>query len=129
MPMVERVAILGMTFKADNDDTRNSLSFKLKKQLDNGSYEVVCVDPFVEKYADFEALRGADCLVLMTPHTAFADLARLADLVQNPECCVIDIWGFWGEMRYRSANGVFRLGDADEHLAVLGGKSVPVPRA
>jgi UDP-N-acetyl-D-mannosaminuronic acid dehydrogenase len=112
MPNIQKIGILGMTFKADNDDVRNSLSFKLRKQLDNGIHELVCVDPFVEQYSDFEQLQGADCLVLMTPHTEFSDLKRIARLVNNPDCQVIDIWGFWQGMRYQSDNGVFRMGDA-----------------
>ncbi|MGH2533344.1 MAG: nucleotide sugar dehydrogenase [Thermomicrobiales bacterium] len=112
MPHVQHIGILGMSFKADNDDLRNSLSFKLRKQLDNGVYEVSCVDPFHEEYQDVSNLQGADCIVLMTPHSAFADLGRIAEWVGNPECRVIDIWGFWTDMRYESNNGVFRLGDA-----------------
>lgn len=112
MPHVQRVGILGMSFKADNDDLRNSLSFKLRKQLDNGAYEVACVDPFHAEYQDVSTLRGADCIVLMTPHSSFADLGRVAAWVGNPECQVVDIWGFWSDMRYESRNGIFRLGDA-----------------
>lgn len=118
---VRKVAILGMTFKADNDDIRNSLSFKLRKQLDNGFYDVVCVDPFVEEFADFGVLKGADCVVLMTPHTAFRDLSAIAAAVGNPNCRVIDIWGFWNEMRHTSENGVFALADAPSARGLLGG--------
>jgi UDP-N-acetyl-D-mannosaminuronic acid dehydrogenase len=112
MPNVRKVVILGMTFKADNDDPRNSLSYKLKKQLDDGVYEVECVDPFLAQYRDFSVLRGADCVVLMTPHSDFADLGFIASTIGNPDCQMIDIWGLWPEMRYDSANGIFRLGDA-----------------
>src|SRR5262249_23268728 len=41
------VGILGMTFKADNDDTRESLAFKLKKLLELECKEVICTDPYV----------------------------------------------------------------------------------
>lgn len=111
MPRIRKVAILGMTFKADNDDTRNSLSFKLRKQLDYGTIKVVCVDPFLEAYRDEAVLQGADCVVLMTPHSHFADLNRLGSLIDNPDCQIVDIWGFWQHMRYVSDNGIFRLGD------------------
>lgn len=111
LPDVRKVGILGMAFKADSDDIRDSLSFKLRKQLDNGLYEVVCVDPLVDGYQDLLVLRDADCVVLMTPHRDFADLGRLALLIHNPDCRVVDIWGFWRDMRYSSDNGIFRLGD------------------
>lgn len=116
MPNVRKVGILGMTFKRDSDDIRNSLAFKLRKQLDNGVYAVVCVDPFLEPYRDTSVLKRADCIVLMTPHSAFEELERLATDIDNPDCQVIDIWGFWKAMRHSSHNGVFRLGDAIEAL-------------
>jgi UDP-N-acetyl-D-mannosaminuronic acid dehydrogenase len=105
---IESVAILGMAFKANSDDTRNSVSFKLKKQLEFRGYDVRCVDPHVPGYDDWSALEGADAVVLMTPHKEFADLAGVMQLVGNPATLVVDIWGFWDEMRYSSNNGYFR---------------------
>ncbi len=104
---IETVAILGMTFKADNDDTRNSASFKLKKQLELHGYDVRCLDPHVHDYNDWSAIRDVDALVLMTPHKEFSDLYEIVELVGNPRALVVDIWGFWNEMRYRSRNGYF----------------------
>ena len=112
MPVNETFAILGMTFKANNDDVRNSLSFKLKKQVENGFYDVVCVDPYVERYSNFSVLAGADCIILMTARAECKDLAEIALEAANPDRHVLDIWGFWDAMRFTSANGVFRLGDA-----------------
>ena len=106
---IQSVAILGMAFKAGNDDTRSSASFKLKKQLELDRYDVRCLDPHVNGYGDWSAIRGVDALVLMTPHKEFANLYRIAELVENPGALVVDIWGFWSEMRYRSKNGYFSL--------------------
>jgi UDP-N-acetyl-D-mannosaminuronic acid dehydrogenase len=106
---IESVAILGMTFKADNDDLRDSVSFKLKKQLELHGYEVRCLDPHVQDYSEWSAIRGVDALILMTPHKEFGDLSEIADLVGNPGALVIDIWGFWEEMRHRSKNGYFSI--------------------
>lgn len=106
-PGVERVGVLGMTFKANSDDTRNSLSFKLKKQLEFRAYDAVLVDPHVPRYADDSRLQGCDAVVLMTPHKEFADLQALMARVDNPDCVYVDIWGFWPEMRGRSRNGFF----------------------
>lgn len=112
MPNIRKIGILGLTFKANNDDTRNSLSFKLRKQLDDGSYDVVSVDPYVDGHTDLAVLDGADCVVLMTPHREFADLDKMALAISNPDCVMIDIWGFWQQMRYLSNNGVFHLKEA-----------------
>ena len=43
----ETVGILGMAFKAESDDTRASLSFKLRKLLAWAGARVLCTDPFV----------------------------------------------------------------------------------
>jgi len=106
-PLIRKVSILGMTFKANSDDTRNSLSFKLKKQLERYSYELVLVDPFLEEYRDTQRMRGSDAVVLMTPHKDFSDLSMIMDLVANDECLYVDIWGLWREMKYKSRNGYF----------------------
>ena len=41
------VGLLGMAFKADNDDTRASLSYKFKKALTGHARAVLTTDPFV----------------------------------------------------------------------------------
>ena len=41
------VAILGMAFKAESDDKRESLSYKLRKLLMVEAKEVLCTDPYV----------------------------------------------------------------------------------
>jgi len=104
---VETVAILGMAFKANSDDIRNSVSFKLKKQLEFRGYDVRCVDPHVPGYQDWSVLEGADALVLMSPHGEFKDLAKLMERVGNAGALIVDIWGFWDEMRHASDNGYF----------------------
>jgi len=80
--------ILGMTFKADSDDTRDSLSFKLKKALAVECKEVLCSDPFIEDPAFTsleDTLKRADILFIGAPHTIYKSL----DFGKTP---VIDIW-------------------------------------
>ena len=43
----KKIAILGMTFKPNNDDTRESLSFKLRKNLEFRMSEVLIHDPYL----------------------------------------------------------------------------------
>jgi UDP-N-acetyl-D-mannosaminuronic acid dehydrogenase len=105
------VAILGMTFKANSDDNRNSLSYKLKKQLIASQYDVRCFDPHLEECRDESVLKGVDAIVLMTPHDEFSSLKDMARLVGNADCIVCDVWGFWPEARHTSQNGFFRLSD------------------
>ncbi len=106
-PQIRKVTILGLTFKAGSDDTRNSLSFKLRKQLERNDYELVLVDPFLEEYRDMGRIENSDAVVLMTPHKEFGDLSMVMDLVANDECLYVDIWGFWERMKYKSRDGYF----------------------
>ncbi len=74
-PLHERtVGILGMSFKGDNDDVRESLSFKLRKILKLEAKEVLCTDPFAAdpSFLPLETvLARADLLVIGAPHSAY----------------------------------------------------------
>jgi UDP-N-acetyl-D-mannosaminuronic acid dehydrogenase len=86
------VGILGMAFKAESDDIRSSLSYKLKRLLRFKAARVLCADPYVssdpELYPLSEVLSEADLLVIGAPHQDYASLD-----VQVP---VIDIWNLLG---------------------------------
>lgn len=82
------VGILGMTFKADCDDPRDSLAFKLKKSLAFEAKEVLCADPYLEKpwIVSPEELVSRSALIFIgTPHSAYKQL----DFKGKP---VIDCW-------------------------------------
>ncbi len=87
------VGLLGMGFKADSDDPRSSLSYKLKRILRFKAASVLTTDPHVTVDADLhpleEVLEKADLLVIGTPHAAYADL--------RPSQPVIDIWDLYGD--------------------------------
>lgn len=95
-----RVAILGMAFKGNSDDSRDSLSYKLKKLLELHALEVICTDPYVSDPALVplqEALDRADIVILGAPHSAYRDLQF------PPEKIIVDIWNFWTEREKVSA--------------------------
>ncbi len=85
--------ILGMAFKGGSDDTRSSLSYKLKRILRFKAREVLTTDPNVKDDQDLlpldEVLRRSDLLIVGTPHPEYRGLA-----VNVP---VADIWGLIGD--------------------------------
>ncbi len=82
------IAILGMTFKPNNDDTRESLSFKLKKVLEMKMVNVITTDPYLKSTVPFsEAVEKADGVILGVPHREYAGLK-----IQKP---FVDCWGYW----------------------------------
>ena len=88
----QRVAILGMAFKADSDDQRESLSYKLRNLLNVYAEEVLCTDPYVSDPTLVpldEAIERADVIILGAPHAIY----RNAAIPDGKK--VIDIWNFW----------------------------------
>lgn len=84
----KNIAILGMAFKADNDDTRESLSFKIKKLLSFKLANVVCTDPYLKDTVSLqEALKKADGVILGVPHKEYLNLKLSVPF--------IDCWGVW----------------------------------
>ena len=88
----KRIGILGMAFKAESDDIRSSLSYKLKRILKFRAAGVLCHDPLVTvdpDLVDFETVvRDSDILVIGTPHRMYRDLKT-----DKP---VVDVWNVLG---------------------------------
>jgi UDP-N-acetyl-D-mannosaminuronic acid dehydrogenase len=86
------VGILGMAFKAESDDTRDSLSYKLKRLLRFRAGRVLCTDPYAHYDVDLwpleDVLSESDLLVIATPHKAYADL--------DVDVPVVDVWNLLG---------------------------------
>ncbi len=71
------VGVLGMAFKAESDDPRDSLSYKLRNLLALEARKVLCTDPYVADPALVPVetvLADADVLFLATPHRAYREL-------------------------------------------------------
>ncbi|MEX0694525.1 MAG: nucleotide sugar dehydrogenase [Rhodospirillales bacterium] len=83
------VGLLGMAFKADSDDIRASLSYKMKKHLMMRCKGVLTTDPHVMDDPNLlpleQVLKDSDILVVCAPHAAYRDL----DTLGKP---VFDVW-------------------------------------
>jgi UDP-N-acetyl-D-mannosaminuronic acid dehydrogenase len=95
-PLREKtVGILGMAFKGDSDDGRESLSYKLKKILDIEAKKVFCTDPYV-KDSDLlplqDVLDRSEILVLGAPHGLYKKIEW-----DHTKKTIVDIWNFFGK--------------------------------
>ncbi len=88
------VGILGMAFKAESDDVRSSLSYKLRRVLRFKAREVIATDSHVPASTDpsllplEEVLQRSDLLIIATPHDEYRDL-----VTDKP---VADVWNLLG---------------------------------
>ena len=88
------IGILGMAFKANNDDPRDSLSYRIKKIARSECKKVLCTDVYIQdpNFSPIETvLQESDIIILATPHAEYAKI----DPSQYPEKKFVDIWNFW----------------------------------
>ena len=89
-----RILILGVTYKPDVHDTRESPALEVIRELDRRGGAVRYCDPYVDKVLvgdrlhertpwSFETMAEADCVVMLVPHREFLEAPywREADLL------------------------------------------------
>jgi UDP-N-acetyl-D-mannosaminuronic acid dehydrogenase len=95
-----RVAVLGLAFKSDTDDERDSLSHKLIRLLERELADVTIHDPIVATPTSSfdEAVSGADVVIVATNHTAYSTPEALRSVAElaGPDCLLVDPWNALG---------------------------------
>ncbi len=88
-PLHEMTAgILGMAFKAESDDRRQSLSYKLKKLLQVEAKEVLCSDVFIHEpgfVSEADLLSQCDIVIIGAPHKRYRD-------IDYSGVILVDVW-------------------------------------
>lgn len=88
-----RIAVLGLAFMENSDDSRNTPAEPLYNSLKGECSELIVHDPYVKDYEGInltnnleEAVKGKDCLVLVTRHREYLNLQldRLKQLMRTP---------------------------------------------
>ncbi|MFC1595695.1 nucleotide sugar dehydrogenase [Candidatus Margulisiibacteriota bacterium] len=90
----KRFGILGMAFKGNNDDIRDSLSYKIKKILEIEALDVLCTDVYV-KGPEIKSVQTvideSDIIILGAPHKEYKNLEFGKDKI------IVDIWNYYGK--------------------------------
>ena len=87
------VGILGMAFKGNSDDKRESLSYKLKKILLFEAREVLCSDVHIDEegfVSTSELISRSDVVIVGAPHREYGSLRPPAGKV------FVDVWNLTG---------------------------------
>ncbi len=118
----KRVAVLGLTFKRNTDDERDSLSPKLIRLLERELADVAVSDPHAPSPTQplKDAVLDADVVIVATNHTEFERPETFAEIAANasPDCLLVDPWNALGTSQ------VFAY--VTEHAAL---RSEPEPQA
>ena len=98
-----RITILGVTFKENVPDVRNSKILDIIKQLQELKIEVQCTDPLAdqkvvkEKYQltllSLDEIQPADVVILAVPHQQYTGMEwdQISSLLKSQQGIVVDI--------------------------------------
>ena len=81
-----KVACLGLAFKPDIDDLRESPAVHVTAALQSNGYDVIAVEPNINSHDKFllasldEALQTADVVAVLVKHRQFIQLASIGEL-------------------------------------------------
>ena len=96
----KKVAVLGLTFKRNTDDERDSLSPKLIRLLERELADVAVCDPYAPTPTQTlaEAVDDADVVIVATNHSEFEGPGTLREIISRAadDCLLVDPWNALG---------------------------------
>ncbi len=110
----KKIAVLGLAFKQDTDDERDSLSHKLIRLLERELADVAVHDPLVPTPTqDFDqAVTDADVVIVATNHSEYSTPAALGRVLRlaSSAAVLVDPWNAFGSAQvfaYAAELGAF----------------------
>jgi len=98
----KKVVLLGLAFKPEIDDIRESLSFKIRKALYREHAHVILHDPYVKEYKlqkvyhDLpEALENADAVIIATSHKEYLKNKQKILKLVSKKTYICDVWNIF----------------------------------
>ncbi|EKE14883.1 MAG: hypothetical protein ACD_12C00257G0004 [uncultured bacterium] len=114
----KKIVILGLAFKPEIDDIRESLSFKIRKALVREHAQIVLHDPYVKNYKEQEvlhdlkkALIGAQIAIIATRHKDYVKKKKEIIKNLNKNTYICDIWNIFGTNKM-----IFKAGQVNENF-------------
>jgi len=106
------ITLLGLAYKGDVDDVRESPALKIKKIAEGEGFNVKVFDPLVKNYSNTckdveEASVGSDCLILVTDHSEFKNIDPESLPVRNKN--LVDTRNFLDHECWESAGFKIKL--------------------
>jgi len=97
----KKIAVLGLAFKKNGDDPRDSLAYKVIKILGNKGAKVKAHDPYIDSLPLDEVLDQAQIIIIATNHDRFKNLGldKLKAKTGHKSVQICDIWNLFGTGR------------------------------
>jgi UDP-N-acetyl-D-mannosaminuronic acid dehydrogenase len=123
-----KIAVLGLTFKRDTDDERDSLSPKLIRLLERELADVAVCDPHALTPTQplTEAVSDADAVIVATNHSEFESPETMRTVLScaSPDCLLVDPWNSFGTTQvFMFANEATAMAALAEAGREAGGRS------